>query len=523
MAETRETIGFAGLEYYTPRDYARTFGRRKWLILVGTFAIALATAVVTYFLPNSYKATAVIVVDPQKVPDSYVNPTTTESSVDRLTGLRQQILSTTRLGKVIDDMALYTELKKKESPEEIVQDMRKDITVDPVSGGVAAHGQKMLEAFTISYKNRSPVLAAQVANALAKQFVDDNRQIRALTVEGTSEFLQKELDDTQRDMKEKEDQITLLKTKDPEEGPETEVIQVQALSTLQTELQTEQDAVARAQGQKASLQASLASGPSVIDLDSQESPAVTSLETQKAQLQDEVDQLRKRYGPSYPDVVKKNLQITDLQTRIDQARKKETAKATPAPLKQRNPVIQSEIAKADEEIQKHQTRQQEIQQQISLHQSILERIPLFQERLSALTREYEAAEDHYKRLQEQKFSANMTADMEAKQQGERFELQDSAQIPTRPDTPDRPTINLIGLGAGLLLSIVGAFALEILDPSVKTEREVVGQLGAPVFGEVPWLPSKGNIRQKRLQALFALASGAVLAAAYSFLLVVTWR
>jgi capsular polysaccharide biosynthesis protein len=117
----------------------------------------------------------------------------------------------------------------------------------------------------------------------------------------------------------------------------------------------------------------------------------------------------------------------------------------------------------------------------------------------------------------------MVSKMEAGQQGERFELLDSAQIPTKPDTPDRPTINLIGLGAGLLLSIVGAFAFEILDPSVKTEREVVSQLGAPVFGEVPWLPSKGNIRKKRLQTLFALASWAVLAAAYSFLLVVTWR
>jgi polysaccharide chain length determinant protein (PEP-CTERM system associated) len=523
MAETKETIGFAGLEYYTPRDYARTFARRKWFILVGTFAIALATAIVAYFLPNSYKASAVIVVEPQKVPDSYVSSAMSQSGVDRLASLRQQILSTTRLNKVIDDMGLYSELKKKESPEEIVAEMRKDITVDAVSGGVAAHGQKMLEAFTISYKNRSPVVASNVANTLAKQFVDDSRQNREQSVQGTSDFLQKELDDTQRDLKEKEDQITLLKTKDPQEGPETGVIQVQALGTLQSELQTEHDAVARAQQQKASLQASLVNSPSVIDLDSQESPAVTSLETQKAQLQDEVDQLRKRYGPSYPDVVKKNLQITELQTRIDEARKKETLKATPAPLKQRNPVIQSEIAKADEEIQKHLTREQEIQQQISLHQSILERIPVFQQRLSGLTREYEAAEDHYKRLQEQKFSADMVADMEAKQQGERFELLDSAQIPTKPDTPDRPTINLIGLAAGLLLSIVGSFALEILDPSVKTEREVVGQLGAPVFGEVPWLPSKGNIRQKRLQTLFALASGAVLAAAYSFLLVVTWR
>ncbi len=523
MSEAKDSLNLAGLEYFTVRDYSRLFLRRKWFILVSTFAIALATATVVFFLPNSYKATTVILVVHQKVPDSYVNSTVTESSVDRLAGLRQQILSATRLNQIIDELGLYKGLKKKESPEEIVQRMQKDISVDMASAPVATRGEKMLEAFSISFTYSNPSVAAQVANRLAQSFIDDNSHNREQSVNGTADFLAKELEDTERDLKGKEDQITELKTKDVGELPESEVMHVQALNALQTELQSERDAIDRDQKEKATLQASLAASPSVVNLDAQESPAVTSMETEKAQLQDDVDQLRKRYGPSFPDVVKKNIQIKDLQTRIDDAKKKEAAKGEPAPLKERNPVVQSQIAKEDEDVQKHQLREQEIQGQISQHQSQLQRIPLFQERISALTRDYEALEDHYKRLQERKYSADMAADLESRQQGERFEPLDPAQTPTKPASPDRPTFNLIGLGAGLLISLGLAFVLEVFDPAVKTEREVVGQLGVAVFGEVPWLPTKANDRKRRLHALYACVCGAVLAAGYSAILVATWR
>src|ERR1700731_2735827 len=130
MSEFQETSSLAGLEYYALRDYWRMLVRRSWFILVATLAIALATAIVAYFLPNHFKATTIILIDPQKVPNSYVSSTVTQSSVDRFTGLRQEILSATRLSQVIDEMGLYKQLKNKESPEKIVQTMQKDIAVN---------------------------------------------------------------------------------------------------------------------------------------------------------------------------------------------------------------------------------------------------------------------------------------------------------------------------------------------------------------------------------------------------------
>jgi polysaccharide chain length determinant protein (PEP-CTERM system associated) len=522
MSEIKEASSFAGLEYYAIRDYWRMLLRRKWFILVGTFAIAFATAAVVYFLPNEYKATTVILIEPQKVPNSYVNSTVTESSAERLAGLREQILSATRLNQVIDEMGLYKQLKNKMGPEQVVQKMQKDISVEPASVSTH-HGEKVVGAFSVSYTNSNPVVAAQVTNRLASLFIEDNIKDREQSVLGTADFLTKEVEDAQRDLKAKEDQITELKTKGAGELPESQVIHVQALNTLQTDLQSERDAIDRDQQQKSSLQASLASSPSVVNLDAQESPAVTSLETEKAQLQDEVDQLRKRYGPSFPDIVKRRSQIKDLDTRIDEAKKKETVKGQPAPLKERNPVIQSQIAKVDEDIQKRQEHQQELENQIAFHQQKLQQIPLFEQRMSSVTRDYQGAEDHYKLLLERKFSADMAQDLEVRQKGERFEVLDPAQVPYKPDSPDRPMINWIGLGAGFVISLIVGFALEILNPSVKTEREVVGQLGMPVFGEVPWLPTKANNRQKRLRALYAFVGTAILAAGFAVIMVVTSR
>jgi len=522
MTDFQESLSLSGLEYYTPRDYLNVFKRRKWFMIITVFAVALLTAIVAYFIPNSYKATTVILVDPQKVPDYYVNSTVTISVVDRLATLRQQILSETRLTQVIEEMGLYKDLKKKEPQEELVKRMQKDIVVDIAPTG---KGEKALGAFSVSYLNPSAVVAAQVTNRLASLFIEENIKDREQSVEGTADFLTKELEDAHKDLEQKEAQITLLKTKNVGELPESEATQVQSLNTLQIELQGEREALNQAHQQKVYLESLLGDNPSVVNLDAGQSPEIVAMQTQMAQEEGDLDTLRKRYGPNYPDVVKKNAEIQDLKNRIADAEKTSAgmAKVKPAPSKSRNPVVESQLSRLDEEIQQHEKRQHDIEQQINVHQSELERIPLFQQQISAVMRDYQAAQDHYKYLLERKFSADMASDLETRQKGERFEVLDAAQVPDKPDTPDRPLINGIGLVAGLIVAFVGALLLELLDSSVKTEREVINELHVPIFGEIPWLPTKVESRRKLRRNMAALASTTVLAAVYAVVVILTWR
>jgi polysaccharide chain length determinant protein (PEP-CTERM system associated) len=522
MKDFQEGVNLSGLEYYGFRDYARMFSRRKWFVIITIFAVALLTAIIAYFVPNSYKATTVILVDPQKVPDYYVNSTVTISVVDRLATLRQQILSETRLTQVIDEMGLYKELRKKEPQEELVKQMQKDIIVELAPTG---HGEKALGAFSVSYLNPSPVVASQVTNRLASLFIEENIKDREQSVEGTADFLTKELEDAHKALEEKEAQITALKTKNVGELPESETTQVQSLNTLQIELQGEREALNQAHQQKVYLESLLGDYPSVVNLDSDQPPEVVAMETKLAQEQGELDTLRKRYGPGYPDVVKKNAEIRDLQKQIADAEKENSsrAKVKPTPAKSHNPVVESQLSRLDDEIQQHTAKQHEIEQQIAVHQAQLERIPLFQQQISAVMRDYQAAQDHYKYLLERKFSADMASDLETRQKGERFEVLDAAQVPDKPDTPNRPLINGIGLLAGLIVAFVGTLALEILDPSIKTEREVISELQVPVFGEIPWLPTKAENRRKLRRTMAALASTAMLVTVYAFVVFITWR
>lgn len=523
MSDPHGPMNLSGLQFFTFQDYMRLFSRRRWFIALVTFAFAVAVTIVIYFIPDSYKATTVILVDPQKVPDYYVNSTVTTSIVDRLATLRQQILSETRLSQVIDEMGLYKELKNKVPQEELVKKMQLDIRVEV---GASPKAEKTLGAFSISYFNSNPNLAAQVTNRLASLFIEENIKGREQAVQGTADFLTRELEDAQKELKDKEEQITALKTQYVGELPESETSDVQALTSLQIQLQSERDAITQAQQQQVYLQSVLGDNPSIVNLDAQKSPEAESLQGQVAQLEGELDDLRRRYGVAYPDVVKKQAQIQELQHRISEAEKQQAGNKPAVkhgPTRNRNPVIESQLAKLDDVIHQHEQRQKDIEHRIAVRQAQLERIPLFQQRMSSILRDYQAAQDHYKYLLERKFSADMATDLEIRQKGERFEVLDPAQVPYKPDFPNRPLFNLIGLTVGLLVGFVSALALEFLDTTVKTEREVVDLLGTPIFGEVPWLPTEAENSRGLFRTIYACAGTSALVAVYLILLVWTWR
>jgi succinoglycan biosynthesis transport protein ExoP len=520
MTASQETFNLSGLEYFTLHDYGRMFFRRLWFVVIATLAVAVLTAIVVNFLPDRYEAKTLILVDRQKVPDYYVNSTVVASAGDRLDTLKQQILSTARLALVIDEMGLYKELKNKGTQDAIVELMRKQISVTVAA---ASQEKKGVEAFTVTYSNSNPVIAAHVTNRLASLLIEDNVKNREQSVLGTADFLQKELEDTRQNLKATEDKITDLKRRNANVLPESATSHVQALSSLQLELQNDRDKVSQAEQQKIYLESVLANSPAVVNLDAQASPANTSIEDQKAQLESEVSELRQRYGPNYPEVVKKNNQIRALDAQLEENKKEVAAKQVktqpaPIPMKEHNPVVQSQIAKLDEEIQKRKDEEAKIEKQIEQHQTELARIPLFEQQISSVMRDYETAQENYKRLADRKFSADMATDMEIRQKGERFEILDPAQVPYKPTSPDRPLLDLMGLAAGLVFGFVGVLALEVSDLSVKTEQEVINHVGAPVFGDVPWLPTPVSNHRRRLHTIFACAGSVLLAAVYCFLL-----
>src|SRR5947209_8357526 len=87
--------------------YARLLLHRKWLVIAVWLLAGIVTFILAYRLPDIYTSDTVILVDPQKVPEAYVKSTVTGDVRNRLGTLSQQILSSTRLQKIIENFNLY--------------------------------------------------------------------------------------------------------------------------------------------------------------------------------------------------------------------------------------------------------------------------------------------------------------------------------------------------------------------------------------------------------------------------------
>ena len=100
-------VAGSGVGELSAEHYLLILQHRKWFIAVIFLIVACGTGVVSYFLPNVYTSETLILVDPQQVPSDYVKPTVSGDVRNRLGTLSQQILSTTRLQKIIDTFKLY--------------------------------------------------------------------------------------------------------------------------------------------------------------------------------------------------------------------------------------------------------------------------------------------------------------------------------------------------------------------------------------------------------------------------------
>ena len=180
---------------YRPDDIVYLLLRWKWVVIIPWVLITAGVAIYSRTLPNRYRAESVIQVVPQRVPESLVRSTVTARIEDRLTAITQQILSRTRLERIIQDFGLFAEERKTMLMEDVVQKMRDDIgEVRMVKG----------DAFQVNFSSTDARTAMRVTERLASLFVEENLRDREVLAEGANQFLDSQLDDARRRLQEHE-------------------------------------------------------------------------------------------------------------------------------------------------------------------------------------------------------------------------------------------------------------------------------------------------------------------------------
>ena len=235
----------------SPEHYIRLIVHRWWLVLGIALAISAGTIIFSHFLPNVYTSDTIILVDPQKVPDAYVKSTVTGDVRNRLSTLSQQILSATRLQRIIETLNLYPEDRKKLAREDVIAHMRADISVQVVSDFGASQD---FQAFKITYSGKDARLVAQVTNELASLFIEENLKAREQQATGTTEFLENQLQESRKDLEGQEAKLKQYRMMHIGEMPEQQSADLSILGQLQSQLQLESEALSRAEQSKLYLQ-----------------------------------------------------------------------------------------------------------------------------------------------------------------------------------------------------------------------------------------------------------------------------
>ncbi len=482
---------FANLKLHDYLAIARR--RRAWWILTATSLFVIAT-VVAFRLPDTYRSETTIIVDPQQVPNVYVTSTVSSSIMDRLSTLRQQVMSPSRLKRLYDKLNLYPDLRG-----------------------------RMSEQVRLAFYSKSPEEAALVANQLAAMLIEDNLKARAQQFSGTAEFLEGELSDTKKQLEAKESELQRIKSANIMDLPESKQYHLEQLTNLRIQLRSIQDRVARAQQERVYLQSLLLSSSPTVDLDADGSGARGSgRQSQIQKLESRLSELRSRYGPGHPDVRKLQTQLDALKAA---AATEEQEAPTPAGTDKpavrgtrRNPVLEAQLNRLVQEIEEQTKLQAPLEQQINFHASKLERVPLFEQQMSGLMRDYDTLRVHYNGLLDKKLSAEMASELETRQKGERFVILDSAPVPQEPYSPNRPMIILAGLIGGLLGGLGLATVAEMQDESVRNEREAARVMGKPVLVGIPRILNKQQRRQMHLRSIGVLAGTVACSAVIGFVL-----
>jgi polysaccharide biosynthesis transport protein len=468
---------------------------RGWIFL-GTVVFFLAGATFVLLLPNHYKATTTILVDPQKVPEKYVSPTVASDPTQRLSTISQQVLSATRLQQIIDDMQLYPELRGQVSREELIEIMRKDITITVKQGSAAG-----LSAFTIEYEGRHRDTVAKVANQLAASFIDWNLKNREQQAQDTTEFLDAQLKEAKQNLEEQEAKVSAFKMRHLGEMPEQQSANLQALSQLQTQFQANVEALNRLEVERTLLSRGLEnSGSGVVKA----APPITErakLEAQRQQLKNQLQDLQSRYTSQHPEVVDAaaRLQRVEDRLRVLPPDPPVTASA------QDNNAVTVRLQLLDRETKRLNDEHARLTQQMNSYRGKVDAVPVVEQQMAELNRNYTVSKEHYQSLLDKTFSAGMAADLERRQQGEHFTILDAAQVPEKPFKPKRQLLLMAVLVGALALSLGLAYLKDMLDGTLKMERDLKALLPAniPLLTVVPKLQDSGSRRRSIRFAVFA--------------------
>jgi len=535
------------------RDHLGMLRRRRGLIATVFVLLFAVAAVIAVVLPPVYRSTATILIKEQEIPQEFVRSTVTSFADERIQVISQQVMTRSTLLDLVEKYGLYSKVRQSETSEEILDRMRRDIKLTPISAEVTDRRTgspvKSTIAFSLSYDSESAGAAQKIANELTTLYLNENVKNRQQKAAETTSFLDEELSRVSQHISEVEQKLSLFKARNQGRLPELNLSNQVGSERANSDIQRLEREIVFLNERTMSLQTQLAdtkpnlpvsssSGGTLLDSDdrlkslqlqlttligtySEDHPDVkrlrreiavlqaetgqdgdtTDREAKRLELQAQLSVLRQKYADEHPDVAKTKRAIAALEA-LPPAEAKRGRKPD-------NPVytnLKSQIESTIAQVASMRTERDELRTKLALFDMRVSQTPEVEREYLELVRDMDSSRNRFRELRDKQMQAQVAEQLERGRKAERFTLIEPPIFPEKPYRPNRTLIVMLGLLLAVVGGVGAAALREALDQTVHSPRDVMRVIQAPVLAVLPVLPSPMLVRRRsRIRKLLLLA------------------
>lgn len=472
------------------RSAVRLLVRGRWCILVSTFVVSLASVAFVTTLPNRYVSRATLVLVQQKVSQRFVEPESTTTVFGAVEATKLEVLSQDHVLAMIDEFDLYAKERQKLTNEMLVDQMRKEVDIQPLE----ARPEHDAPAFTISFTASTPQVAQKVTHRIAALFIEQNRKSRSDEVAQTTKFLSDQLEAAKERLAEQEKRLQAFRSSNMGELPEQQQVNMTALANLRVRMETVQSNIDQAQQERTRLENSL-------------QERLDTLEADRATL-------LRRFTPQHPEVVKKDEEVRELRAALERITSAPVGPNTTSSVVFHDAAVEGFVRQVegnDAKLMTLRKQQESIQRQMDGYEHRVNLAPVREQQLAEIERDYNLYRQDYNDLLNKKLQAELSASVEENQQGQQFRLVDPPSLPAKPSSPNRLRFSLAGFAGGLAFGLVLAFLVRLRDTSFHTEKALLRSFNVPLAVSIPRIRTPKERRARIVRIVCeSLAGGAMM-------------
>src|SRR5713226_1327524 len=244
-------------------DYLAILRRRAKLILIPALLAPLAGWLISYAFTPKYTSQSLVLVEGQKVPESMVQPVVTQDLSARVATLQQQVLSQSRLQPMVEQRLRV----RGSSVDQVIDNIRQNVSIEPVITNIAQIGSTTkrkpgqgtpMPGFYVNYTAANPREAQQICNELTSMMIEENLKSRQDVARGTSDLLDKGLEDAKHTLDDMENKLAGFKKQYVGQLPGDEENNLKILMGLNSQLEANTQTLNRAQQDKSYTESLLA-------------------------------------------------------------------------------------------------------------------------------------------------------------------------------------------------------------------------------------------------------------------------